>query len=466
MRHREPPAFLTGQPLFSQLDLKRLIFPLVVEQVLAITVGMIDTVMISNVGEAAVSGVSLVDMVSNVIISIFAALATGGAVVAAQFIGSRNYDEARESANQLVMVMGLISVVITALALAFKRPLMELLFGHIEPDVMASSVTYLTITGLSYPFLAVYNGCAALFRSNGNSRISMKISIIMNLINLVGNSILIFGFRMGVTGAALATLAARVTAAVVIFCLLRHPDNVIRISFSRRTRFRPHLVRRILGIGIPNGLENSFFQFGRVLVLGIISSFGTVQIAANAVANNLSGLGCIPGQAMNLAMITVVGQCVGARDYPQADWFAKKLMRITYLVTAALNFVILCALPLLLNIYNLAGTLSADTLDLAYRLVFIHNGMAILIWPLAFTLPNALRAANDVRFTMGISIFSMLAFRLVSSYVMGIQLQMGAIGVWVAMILDWLFRSVCFAARFLSGKWKVTAERVQHQSVS
>ncbi|MCB6365109.1 MATE family efflux transporter [Intestinibacillus massiliensis] len=435
--------------MFSGTDLRRLIVPLVIEQVLAVTVGMADVIMVSSVGEAAVSGVSLVDMVNVLIINVFAALATGGAVVSAQLIGAKERERACHSAKQLLLIVSVISAVVMALCLLFRTPLLRLLFGQIDPDVMRNARVYFLLSALSYPFLAVYNASAALFRAQGNSRISMQVSIVINVLNIGGNALFIYGMAMGAAGAALSSLMSRALGAVIMTALLRRPGNLV--SIGRGGSFRPDgvMIGRILNIGIPNGLENSMFQLGKILVVGIIAAFGTTQIAANAVANNFDALGCLPGQALSLAIITVVGQCVGAQDYEQARYYAKKLMKLAYLIMAALNIVILASLPLTLRAYNL----SPDTMKLAMILIFIHDGSAILLWPAAFTLPNVLRAANDVRFAMAVSIFSMWVFRCVFGFILGSWLGWGAIGVWVAMIMDWIFRASLFVWRYLSGRW-------------
>ncbi len=435
--------------MFSGTDLRRLIVPLVIEQVLAVTVGMADVIMVSSVGEAAVSGVSLVDMVNVLIINVFAALATGGAVVSAQLIGAKERERACHSAKQLLLIVSVISAVVMALCLLFRTPLLRLLFGQIDPDVMRNARVYFLLSALSYPFLAVYNASAALFRAQGNSRISMQVSIVINVLNIGGNALFIYGMAMGAAGAALSSLISRALGAVIMTALLRRPGNLV--SIGRGGSFRPDgaMIGRILNIGIPNGLENSMFQLGKILVVGIIAAFGTTQIAANAVANNFDALGCLPGQALSLAIITVVGQCVGAQDYEQARYYAKKLMKLAYLIMAALNIVILASLPLTLRAYNL----SPDTMKLAMILIFIHDGSAILLWPAAFTLPNVLRAANDVRFAMAVSIFSMWVFRCVFGFILGSWLGWGAIGVWVAMIMDWIFRASLFVWRYLSGRW-------------
>lgn len=435
--------------LFSNKDLKKLIIPLVLEQALAITVGMADTMMISSVGEAAVSGVSLVDMLNNLINSILAALATGGAVVTSQFLGAQKEEDACHSAKQLICTAGVIALGITALIILGRSPLLHLFFGRIEAEVMSNAILYLLISALSFPFLAVYNACAALFRSMGNSQITLKVSILMNIINVAGNAFCLFVLRMGVAGVAVPTLVSRAVAGVVLYLLLRNEKNTIHL-IRGRFHFEPDVVKKILFIGIPSGIENGIFQLGRVLVVSIISGFGTIQIAANGVANSLDSMGCIIGQAMNLAMIAVIGRCVGAGDLKQVRFYTKKLLLITYLFTIICNTLMLSFLHQILAFYGLGQ----ETTDLAFRLVMIHNGMAMLLWPASFVLPNMLRACNDVNFTMVISIFSMCAFRIGFSYILGVKMGMGAIGVWYAMVMDWIFRVICFVGRYLRGGWR------------
>ncbi len=435
--------------MFSRQQLRRLIFPLIVEQILAITVGMVDTMMISYAGEAAISGVSLVDMINVLLINIFAAVATGGAVVVSQYLGHGNRREACHAAEQLITVSVVISTALTLISLLFRAQILRLLFGTVEADVMENAMVYFLISAFSFPFLAVFNACAATYRSMGNSRISMQVSAGMNVFNAVGNAVLIFGFQMGTAGAALSTLAARMLGAVVMMVLIRNQKNDVYVIYRNLIAWEKDMVQRILHIAVPNGVENGLFQLGRVLVVSIISRFGTAQIAANAVANNLDSMGCIAGQAMNLAMITVVGQCMGAGEKDQAVWYTKKLWKFTYQITAAVNSVILLALPFILNIYSL----SPEAWRCAFILVCIHDGCAILLWPTSFTLPNALRASGDVKFTMVVSVASMFIFRIGFSVVLGIYFGLGAIGVWIAMVLDWICRVSFYSFRFKSRKW-------------
>lgn len=441
-----------NEKLFTNSDIRKLVIPLLLEQTLLITVGMADTVMISSVGEAAVSGVSLIDMLNNLIISVLAALATGGAVVSSQYLGARRKDRACDAAKQLLYVATGLTIGITLLVELFHQGIISLLFGKIEMDVFENAALYLRLSAISFPFIALYNSCAALFRSMGNSKITFQVSVLMNLINVGGNALLIYGFSMGVAGVALPTIVSRAVAAVLLLVFLKNKDRDIFIPAGR---FRPDfdMIKRIFYIGIPSGIENGLFQLGRVLVVSIIAGFGTVQIAANGVANSLDAMGCIVGCAMGLAMITVIGQCVGAGDLEQVRYYTKKLMKITYLFTILVNVVILSTLHWTLQIYGL----SEETTRLSYILVMIHNGTAMALWPASFVLPNMLRACNDVKFPMAISIFSMVTFRIGLSIVIGVNMGYGAIGVWLAMVADWIFRTTCFVTRYLRGSWKRTA---------
>ena len=440
---------VTENRLFSKKDLRKLIIPLILEQTLAITVGMADTMMISSAGEAAVSGVSLVDMFNNLIISVLAALATGGAVVTSQCIGAGRREEACRSARQLVFTEAAITIGISVLVLLFHRQILGLFFGQIEADVMQNAIIYLIISVFSFPLLAVYDSCAALYRSMGNAQITLKISLLMNVINVVGNAIGVYVLKLGVAGVAIPSLVSRGVAGVVLFTLLHNPDNLV---FLTRGKFKVDatIVKRILFIGIPSGIENGIFQLGRVLVVSIIAAFGTSQIAANGVANSLDSMGCIVGQAMSLAMITVIGRCVGAGEEGQVRYYTKKLLGETYFYTAVINSIILLLLPWILQIYGLGE----ETTRLSYILVMIHDGMAIFLWPASFVLPNMLRACNDVKCTMVVSIFSMITFRIGFSYVFGVHMGWMAVGVWAAMVIDWVFRVLCFVGRYLAGTWR------------
>lgn len=438
--------------MYTNKQLWRLLLPLLIEQTLSIFVGMADTVMVSSLGDAAISGVSLVDMICNVLITLFAALATGGAVVASQLLGANRRQDACKVANQLVLVVLGVSLCITVPMILLRAQLFGALFGGVDQDVWSNAMTYMWITALSYPFIALYNGGAALYRSMNRSGMTMAVSVLVNIINVGGNALCIYGLHMGVEGVAIPTLLSRMAGAVCMLALLSNPHLQIHMT---KDGWKPNLrmMREILHIGVPNGVENSLFQLGRVLVVQVIALFGTVQTAANAVANTLDTVGCLPGSTVNIAIITVVGHCIGAGDIRQARYYTKKLVLWAYIGTAIVNIPLLLCLRQILPLFSA----SQEALDLAYILIMIHDGMAMLMWPAAFTLPNALRAASDVKYTMVVSLASMALFRIVFSYILGVGLGWGAIGVWVAMVIDWVCRIIFNIIRYRSGKWETKA---------
>ncbi len=436
--------------MFTRKDLMKLIIPLIIEQMLAITVGMADGVMVTRVGEAAVSGVSLVDTINVLLIGLFSAMATGGAVVSAQFLGQKKTGAASTAGEQLIAAVLVLSLAVMATALLFGHSVLKMLFGDVNKDVMDNARIYFLYSAMSFPFIAVHSACSALFRSMGNSKVSMLISLIMNVINILGNGILIFGLNMGVAGAAIATLLSRVVAAAIMFLLLMKGRQEIRIGNPLAFRINIGMIKRILKIGIPNGLENSAFQIGKIIVQGIIAGLGTSAITANAIAGTVGGMGILPGSAIGLALITVVGRCMGANDYAAVKRYTFRLMRFAYIAVAMVNLVIIFLIPAILKLYGV----SDQTADIASDLMLYHCILSSLIWPLSFTLPNALRAANDVRFTMWISMISMWVWRIGFSYVLAITLELGVLGIWIAMTIDWLFRSIIFLIRFLQGKYR------------
>ena len=439
----------TKGTMFSNEQLQKLIYPLIIEQILAITVGMVDIVMISYAGESAMSGVSLVDMINTLMINIFIAVSTGGAVILSQYLGSKNTEQGSKVASQLIMISTIIATAFMIIFIFGNQFILKLFFGSIEFDVMRNAKIYFLISVCSYPFIAIFDSCSAIFRSMGNSKVSMEISVGMNILNGIGNAILIFGFSMGVMGAALSTLFSRIIGTIFIFILLDKRKNLVTISLKEIFKWDKDIIYRILYIGIPSGIENGIFQLGRVLVVSIISTYGTAQIAANAVANGLDSMGTIAGQSMNLAMLTVIGHCMGAGKKDEAVFYTKKLWKLTYQITLVINIAILLSLPLLLRLFSL----SEEVYRYSYILVLIHNGIAIFLWPTAFTMPNALRAAGDVRFCMVVSVFSMVAFRIIFSVILGTWFGLGIIGVWIAMVIDWIFRASVFTIRLSQGRW-------------
>ena len=437
--------------LFSDKSLYKLILPLIVEQFLLVTVGLVDSMMTSSIGEAAVSAVSLVDSINILIINVFTALATGGAVVSGQYLGQKKEDYACKSADQLILFLMASSIGVMILGYLCKNFILYIVFGSIEQDVMNYSNTYLMIVFLSIPAIAIYNGAAALFRAMGNSKVTMKISILMNSVNFIGNAILIYGLKMGVVGAAIPTVFSRYLAAIIAFYLIRNQDLQIHISEKMCFKFDGSMIKRILYIGIPNGLENSMFQLGKIVVLNLVASFGTAAIAANAVSNCLALFQIVPGMAIGQADLAVVSQCVGADDEYQTKYYTKKMLKLSYIGIIITNIFIFLALNLILDVYNL----SEGTAQMTKQIIIYHGVMAMLIWPLSFMIANTLRASNDVKFCMIVCIFSMWIFRIGFSYIIGKYMGLGVFGVWVAMTTDWVVRSIFFVWRYLSGKWKV-----------
>lgn len=445
--------------LFSNKDLKKLILPLILEQFLAIMVGMVDTVMIASVGEAAVSGVSLVDCINILIINVSAAMATGGAVVAGHFIGQKDSENAGKAAWQLIYFVSTASILISIFFIAGHKGILRVIFGQVEAEVMSSAITYLLITAISITPLALYNSCAALFRAMNNSKTTMWISILMNVMNIGGNAIFIYGMKMGVAGVALSTTISRTVAAVIIFVLILNPNRMIHIK--GRITWKPdiNMIKKILYIGVPNGMENSLFQLGKILLLSLISTFGTYAMAANAVCNIFAGFNILPGQAINLALISVASVCIGANDYKQARYYTKKLMRMAVLCILAISIVLMIFIPWIIKVYHL----SPQTEELAIQIIRYYAIMSVICWVPSFTLPNTLRAAGDVVWTMIIAIASMWIFRIGTAYVFSKYLHLGLMGVWIAMTADWMFRTLCYGIRYRGNKWEYCLEKKQEK---
>ena len=376
--------------------------------------------------------------------------------MAGQFIGRRDPESGCRAAWQMIMFIGVLSILVMAACYIFRNFILNTVFGDIDADVMHNSRVFLLIVSASIPFIALYNAGAAVFRVMGNSRIAMNMSLLMNGINLAGIGILIFGFHLGVEGAAIPTLVARIFAAVVILRLLCDRKRLLHIP--RPFCFRPDtfLLKRILYIGVPNGIENSMFQLGKILVLSLVSGFGTAAIAANAIGNYIAMFQILPGLALGYTMITVVSQCVGARDYEQVRYYTKKIVILCYISMMIFSAIVVLSLPLVLRVYGLSEQAS----HYARQIIIYHAACSVIVWPLSFTLPCTLRASNDVGVTMLISVVSMWVFRVVFSYILGLYLHMGVFGVWVAMTIDWLFRGVFFSIRYHRQKWM---EKAEHQ---
>ncbi|MDR1641201.1 MAG: MATE family efflux transporter [Clostridiales bacterium] len=438
---------------FSNRALKNLIIPLFVEQLLVMLVGMADTLIVSYAGEAAVSGVSLVNQFNTVFIYLFTALASGGAVVTSQYIGRGDPDLAGESSSHLLLFSTLFSIIIAVLVLIGNQAMLTLVFGRVEDSVMQSCVTYLRISAYSYPALAIYNAGAAACRSLGKTGVTMRLSIYSNIINVVGNIIGVFVLHAGVAGVAWPSLAARVFSAVAITILCFREKYGALYHAKRIFQWNWKLIKRILGIAVPNSIESGIFQLVKVVLSSIAALFGTYQIAANGVTQSIWSLAALAGLSMGPAFITVIGQSMGGSEdseFKQTDAYFKRLLKITVVISLAWNALVFALTPVFMLFYSL----SPETKHLVILLVLLHNIFNAVAFPFSGALSSGLRAAGDARFTALVSVISTIGVRLVFSYLFAIVFGMGVMGVAWAMCLDWVARGIAMAFRLRGGKWK------------
>ena len=435
--------------MFTNKQLRRLVIPLVLEQLLSVTIGMADTMMVASCGEAAVSGISLVDILSVLLIGLFGAMASGGAVTVAQYIGKGDREKVARASNQLFLSVVALAMVFMAVALIGNRQILSAIYGDIDAEVMRNARIYFYFNAVSFPFLGIYNSGAALFRAVGNSKVSMQVSLFSNIVNVAGNALLIYGLKMGVLGAALATLIGRIFAAVWVTMRQQSAKNPLRIEQLSDMRPEREQIRPILRIGIPSGMENGMFQVGKLCVSSLTSTLGTSAIAANAVANTVASMANIPGNTIGLAVIPVIGQCLGAGDKVQAKRYAKQLMAVAAIGLAAANILVYLLIPGIAEIYHL----TREAKDMCIAVIRVFDIFSIFFWALSFTMPQILRSGGDAPYTMSVSILSMWVFRVVLSYYFVLRMDMGLMGVWLGMCADWICRSVFFAARFYGNRW-------------
>ena len=436
---------------WSNRALFRLIWPLIIEQLLAVTIGVADTVMVSPAGEFAVSGVNIIDNINNLLVIAFISLATGGAVVCSQYIGRQEPKNSSLASGQLVYVSTIVAVVIMIIALLFRRPVIRVLYGRLEDDVMNAAMRYFLITALSYPALGLYNACAALFRSAGNSKVPMRIALMVNILNIGGNAFFLFVLRMGVVGVGLSTLLSRTAAAAVLLLMLaKDRKSPVSLFGIRDVKLIPSMLHRILNIGIPSGVENSMFQFGRLLTQRIFPVFGTSIIAANAVTSVINSFGFMTGSAFCIALLTVVGQCIGAGDYEAAKRYTAKIIKITWITLSIISILIFVFRGHLIGLFNLGPEAQAA----AKLFISIHCISMLIGWTLSFALPSALRAAGDAKYIMVVGSASMWIVRVTGAYLLTFTLGLGPSGVWLAMGVDFISRGTCFLLRWRGESWK------------
>ena len=439
------------QHMFSNRMICSLLIPVVLEQLLNSIMGTADTMMVSNVGSAAISAVSLVDSINVLVIQAFSALAAGGAIICAQYIGQRSKEKANESARQVLFIITAISVAVSLICLVFQKPLLSLIFGSVEPAVMRASETYFFYTALSFPFIAAYDSAASIFRAQDNTKGPMIISMISNVMNIAGNAVMIWGFHMGVAGAALSTLISRIFCAVVVIIQLRKEKEGQEIVVRDYFEIRPDwsMIRRILGLGIPSGIENSMFQLGKLAIQSTVSTLGTTAIAAQAMTNILENLNGIAAIGVGVGLMTIVGQCLGAGRQDEAVYYIKKLC-----VIAEVIIIISClGVFALTKPITILGGMEKESADMCFHMVMWITIVKPLVWIMAFIPGYGLRAAGDVKFSMIVSCCTMWACRFCLCVFLIRVMGFGPMGVWIGMFADWTLRGIIFTWRFHSRKW-------------
>lgn len=437
------------QHLFTNKMIWALLVPLMIEQLLNSLMGMADTVMVSNVGPAAMSAVSLVDSINMLIIQAFSALAAGGSIVCSQYIGKKSEKEAAKAAKQLIFVMMVISLAIAIPCILCNKTLLRFTFGSVEPDVMKAAEIYFYFTAISFPFIALYNGGAAIYRAQGNSKLPMKISAISNVLNVAGNALFIWGFHMGVAGAALATLLSRSFCAITVLAFLYRKGQMISVNQYLKIRPEKRMILKILGIGIPSGIENSMFQFGKLAIQSTVSTLGTTAIAAQAMTNIMENLNGVVPVGIGLGLMTIVGQCMGAGRKDEAVYYIRKILVWAEIaMICSCLFVFAIAKPI-----TIIGAMEAESAALCIYMVGWITVFKPLFWVLSFVIPYGLRAAGDVKFSMLVSTTTMWLCRVSLCIFLIRVMGFGPMAVWIGMFADWGIRSVIFGLRFHSRKW-------------
>jgi len=437
-------------PDWNNRQLFKLLWPLIVEQLLIVTMGIIDMVMVSSVGEHAVSGVSLVDTVNFLFVTAFSAMATGGSVVASQYLGRKDSKNACSSARQLIYISVSISVVIMVLTMLLCRIMLSAIYGNIAGDVMQAAQTYFLITALSYPFLALHTSTSAIYRSMGKSNITMWAAVLVNIIKVAGNALFIYYMGLGVAGAALSTLIARIVISFLLVTYLTQDwAHVVNLKGLTKIKLEKVMIKRILNIGIPSGLETSMFQIGKVLIMRIFTAFGTAALAANAVSGTINSIAFMPGSAFGMGLLIIAGQFIGAGDYDGAKRFTKKMIKMSYVTYLLININILIFMNPIIGIFNL----SAEAYRLCVIFLRIHLVTSTLFWCPSFVLPNALKAAGDAKYVMVVAASTMWLVRVCSAFLMAFPLGLGPTAVSLAMGADFLFRGIFFTKRWLNGRW-------------
>ena len=471
--------------LFTNKQLLWLILPIVIESALSMSLGMIDGVMASHAktgtAEDILAAITQVDQISSLLIQLLSAFAAGGAILTSQLLGAGKTEEANRSAKQLAVIMLLISVVLMALCMALNRPILQLLFGEQPKETMDYASQYFMIMAASYPFLALFNCCAALLRAQRKSMNTLLSGAISFFLNIGFNAIFIYWAKLEVVGVALGTLLARIFPAFFTLFLLSNKNNVVRIRLFEKFRFNGGHLKNILKLAVPSGIENSLFQLGKILVIVFISiglyntpirneageiiKYINYHAAANSAAYNINTMSSMVGNGINTSILTVIGQAIGTGDLGQVKYYIKKMLAIAYIGNAlCVAAVWACATPLL-DFYNV----SEEARDIAWKCLCLCLSVQFVTYPLSFGLPAVLKASSDVRFVMIAAVASMAVFRVGLCYILTckwVGLHMGARGLWIGMVCDWVMRSLLFGGRVLSGKWVKASGRIRQPATA
>ncbi len=435
--------------MFSNRKLLLLLIPIIAEQFLNSLMGMADSMMVSNVGAAALSGVSLVDSINNLVVQAFNAMATGGVIICSTYVGQKDIKRANQAASQVVLVSAFISFLLMVICLVFRNQLLRMIFGQIDQDVMQAASIYFLLTILSYPGISLAAAGSAIFRAQSNTKLPMNVAIVSNILNVAGNALLIWGFGLGVYGAAIATLSSRLFSAIVLLVLLRRDNQLISIREYHRIRPEADKIKNILAMGIPNGIENSMFQFGKLAIQSSVSTLGTMAIAAQSMANIFENVNGVAGIGVGIGLMTITGQCLGAGRKDEAIYYTKKMILWGYIaILSSCLFTYAIARPVTM----LAGMQEESARLCIYMLGWITIVKPIL-WPVSFVTPYAMRAAGDVKFSMIVATLTMWLCRVTLATYLIRFMGIGAMGVWIGMFCDWGIRGIIFTIRFKSGKW-------------
>ena len=441
--------------LFSKKDLKKLYVPILIEILLTVSVGVADTMMVSQAGETAVSGVSCFNTIQNFLIALFSAFATGGSVVVGQLLGMKNYERAKNAVKDLMYLTLLVSILLSLSFIGFKEPLLRLIYGESEEAVIASALDYALPILISLPFLASQSSLNAILRVQGKTKTTMWSSIIANIINVVGNAIFILVFDMGALGVGISTLISRIISALILFFASRNKGLQAPLEKILQFRHQGNMMGTIFSIALPSGIENSIFQLGKIVMIATIAQCGTSSMAAFSVLDNIGTFSNITGQAAGQTLMVVGGYAAGAGRFDESRRMTKVFLAIAYVSMAILAVIILVFLKPIISIYSF----SQETADLSYRILFEYMFWSTIVWPTSFAFPNILKSSGDVKYTMLVAILSMWLFRVFIARVLGIYMGFGIVGVMWGMYIDWVVRAIAFLIRYKSGVW--TEKRIK-----